>query len=167
MHAQKTSSNIRNIEYVFDLSEPYERRMEKALDLLNRELVPNFEAIAVRAGLGRTTLSRRFRGITVSRTESNSEIRQCLTNTQEEALIKQINKLSIRNMPPTSQIVKNLAEEIYGRKIYKNWTANFVYRHKDRLKSVYLRNIDKNRAKAMYEPNIRFFFELVECYIPF
>jgi len=108
------------MEYVFDLSEPYERRMEKALDLLNRELVPNFEAMAVRAGLGRITLSRRFRGITVSRAESNSEIRQCLTNIQEEALIKQINKLSIRNMPPTSQIVKNLAEEICGRKIYKN-----------------------------------------------
>jgi hypothetical protein len=61
--------------YVFDLSEPYERRMEKALDLLNRELVPNYEAIAARAGLGRTTLSRRFCGITISRAESNSKIR--------------------------------------------------------------------------------------------
>ena len=61
--------------YVFDLSEPYKRRMEKALDLLNRELVPNYEAIAARAGLGRTTLSRGFCGITIFRAESNSEIR--------------------------------------------------------------------------------------------
>jgi len=61
--------------YVFDLSEPYERRMEKALDLLNRELVLNYEAIAARAGLSRTTLSRRFRSITISKAESNSEIR--------------------------------------------------------------------------------------------
>ena len=87
--------------YVFDLSEPYERRIEKALDLLNRELVPNYEAIAARASLSCTTLSRRFRGITISRAELNSKIRQCLTNAQEEALIKQINKLSIRNMPLT------------------------------------------------------------------
>jgi hypothetical protein len=65
--------------YVFDLSEPYERRMEKALDLLNRELVPNYNTMAKRSGLGHTTLSRRFRGITVSRAEANSEIRQCLT----------------------------------------------------------------------------------------
>jgi hypothetical protein len=65
-------------------------------------------------------------------------------------------------MPPTLQIVKNLAEEICGRKVYKNWTANFVHRYKDHLKSAYLRNINNNRIKAMYEPNIRFFFELVE-----
>jgi hypothetical protein len=85
---------------------------------------------------------------------ANSEYRLCLTNAQEEALIKQINKLSIRNMSPTSHIVKNLAEEICGRKIYKNWVANFVHRHKDRLKSQYSRNIDNNRAKAEYGPNI-------------
>ena len=49
--------------------------MEKALDLLNRELVPNYEAMAARAGLGRTTLSRRFRGIIVFRAKLNLEIR--------------------------------------------------------------------------------------------
>ena len=74
MHTQKTSSNIRNIEYVFDLSEPYKRHIEKTLDLLNRELVPNFEAIVVRVGLGHTTLSRQFHGITISRAELNSKI---------------------------------------------------------------------------------------------
>jgi hypothetical protein len=61
--------------YVFDLSEPYKRRIEKALDLLNRELVLNYEAMAARASLGYTTLSRRFYGITISKAESNSEIR--------------------------------------------------------------------------------------------
>jgi hypothetical protein len=155
------------MEYVFDLSDPYEYRMEKALDLVNRELIPNYQVMAKRSGLHCSTLSRRHRGITNSRAETNSETRQCLTTTQEEALIKQINKLSIRNMPPTSQIVKNLAEEICGRKFYKNWTANFVNRYKNHLKSAYLRNIDNNRTKAMYEPNIRFFFELVECSISF
>ena len=128
--------------------------MKKALDLLNRELVLNYKAIAARASLSRTTLSCRFCGITISKAESNSEIRQCLTNAQEEALIKQINKLSIRNMPLTLQIVKNLTKEICGRKIYKNWTANFVYCYKDRLKLAYLQNINKNRAKAIYKLNV-------------
>jgi hypothetical protein len=54
----------------------------------------------------------------------------------------------------TLQIVKNFAKEIYKRKIYKNWTANFVYRYKDRLKSAYLRNINKNYIKVIYKPNI-------------
>jgi hypothetical protein len=51
------------MEYVFDLSNPYEYRIEKALDLLNRELLPNFESMALRAGL------------TTSRAEANSEYR--------------------------------------------------------------------------------------------
>jgi len=61
--------------YVFDLSELYERRIEKALDLLNRELVPNYKAIAARASLSYTTLSRRFYSIIISKAESNLEIR--------------------------------------------------------------------------------------------
>jgi AraC-like DNA-binding protein len=94
-------AKIITMEYVFDLSDPYEYCIEKALDLLNRELLPNFESMALRAGLTRSTLSRRFRGVTTSRAEVNSEYRQCLIIAQEEALIKQINKLLIRNMPPT------------------------------------------------------------------
>jgi hypothetical protein len=61
--------------YVFDLSKLYKRRIKKALDLLNRELVPNYKAIAARASLGRTTLSRRFRGIIIFKAELNLEIR--------------------------------------------------------------------------------------------
>ena len=39
------------MEYVFDLSDPYEYRMEKALDLLNRDLIPNCKSMALRACL--------------------------------------------------------------------------------------------------------------------
>ena len=69
--------------------------MEKALDLLYRELESNIGRMAKRVYLDCTTLSRRFRGVTTSRAKANSEYRQCLTTTQEEALIKQINKLLI------------------------------------------------------------------------
>ena len=86
----KNIVKISNMEYVFDLPDPYEYRMEKALDLLNRELQPNYEAMAIRPGLQRSTLSRRFRGVTNSRAEANSEIRQCLTIAQEEALSRSI-----------------------------------------------------------------------------
>jgi uncharacterized protein YcbK (DUF882 family) len=72
---------IDNIEYEFDRDEPYEHRIEKVLDLLYRELQPNIRRIAKRAYLDCTTLSRRFRSVTTSRAEVNSEYRQCLTNT--------------------------------------------------------------------------------------
>jgi hypothetical protein len=69
---------IITIEYVFNLSDLYEYRIEKALDLLNRELEPNYDAIAKRARLIHTTLSRRFKGVTISKTEVNSKHQQCL-----------------------------------------------------------------------------------------
>lgn len=43
----------------------------------------------------------------------------------------------------------------------KNWTGDFVRRHKDALKSTYLRNIDKQRTKAEYLPSFEHFYQLV------
>jgi len=71
----KTSLNIRNMEYVFDFSELYKRCIKKALDLLNRELAPNYKAIIARASLGYITLSCRFCSITIFKAELNSKIR--------------------------------------------------------------------------------------------
>ena len=51
-------------------------------------------------------------------------------------------------MLPTSSIVRNLAEKLLQDRVGKNWASNFVYRHKDRLKSLYLRNIDKKRYQS-------------------
>ena len=90
-----------------------------------------------------------------------SECRQRLTNSQEEVLIGHINKLTDRGLPPTSQIVRNLAEEIAGSSVGKNWTSDFVQRHKDRLKSLYLCNIDNLQVKAEYAPLFQLFYNLV------
>jgi hypothetical protein len=53
--------------------------------------------------------------------------RQALTNAQKEALIGIINKLTDRRMPSTSAVVKNLAEEIRGAPVGKNWTITVVW----------------------------------------
>jgi len=120
---------------------------EALADLESQETV-NYTATAKKYGVCRTTLSRRHRGKTVSRQEFLSEVQQCLNETQEHVLIRHINLLTDRGMPPTSQIVKNLAEEIIQRPVGKNWVSAFVYRHKDELKSVYLRTMDNLRIKA-------------------
>jgi hypothetical protein len=103
-----------------------EQDMEKALDALNAQLIPNYSQMAESFGIERTTLMCRHKGICTSMTEATSLYRKLLTNVQEEALIKQINKLTARGLPPTSHIVKNLVEEIIGREVNKNWTAHFV-----------------------------------------
>ena len=119
-----------------------ERRIELAIADLESQEVPNYSATAKVYNIERTTLQRRYNSQTVSQKAAMSECRQRLTNSQEEVLIGHINKLTDRGLPPTSQIVRNLAEEIAGSSVGKNWTSDFVQRHKDRLKSLYLRNID-------------------------
>jgi transposase-like protein len=138
-----------------------EQDIEKAIDALDRQLIPNYSQVARDFGIERTTLMRRHKGICTSRQEATSLYHKLLTDTQEEALISQINKLTVRGLPPTSQIVKNLAEEIISGEVNKNWTASFVQRHSSRLKSLYLRNIDNLRMKSEYRPYIKFFFDLV------
>ncbi|KAF8857569.1 hypothetical protein BDZ45DRAFT_787907 [Acephala macrosclerotiorum] len=60
-------------------------------------------------------------------------------------------------MPSTSQIVKNLAEEIKGKEVKKNWSVEFCKRYKFKLKSAYLRNLN----------NLRIFVERVFMFILF
>jgi hypothetical protein len=140
----------------------YEQRMEAAVASLKAQKSQNFNATARKFKLGRTAVSRRFKGQTMSRAAANSEYRQLLTKAQEEVLIMRINCLTDRNIPPTTAIVKNMAEEIRGgAEVNKNWTSSFVLRYRERLKSIYLRNIDNKRASSEYEPMFKYFFELV------
>jgi hypothetical protein len=142
----------------------YEERMQKALDEIGSSLEPNYATIAKKYKLERSTLSRRARGKTTSRAEFLSEVKQCLTNAQERVLINQINRLTERGIPPTSQMVKNFAEEIIGREVGKNWVSQFCRRHQSELKSLYLRNIDNLRVKGEYGPTYKLFYDLVKCF---
>jgi hypothetical protein len=51
-------------------------------------------------------------GITGSKDDQYSYAVKALTNEQENVLVRYINDLSAKGLPPTSQIVKNLAEEL-------------------------------------------------------
>jgi hypothetical protein len=139
-----------------------ELQLQLALDDLNTQLKPNYGRTAAKyEGVKRTTLWRRFEGTQVSRRVANAIHRQLLSMAQEEALIKQINDLTARGLPPTSDIVHNLAKEIVSGLIGKNWTRQFVQQHRDQLKSLYLRNIDSMRTKAKFAPLFKLFFDLV------
>jgi hypothetical protein len=141
-----------------------EKDIQEALADLETQDEPNYSAAARQYKVGRTTLMRRHKHKTRSRQDFLSEQIQCLSKDQEETLIYHINRMTDRGQPPTSQIVKNFAEEIIGKTVGKNWTAQFVRRHKDRLKSVYLRCMDNQRIKSEYEPLLQHFFDLVELF---
>jgi hypothetical protein len=141
-----------------------EEDMQKALAEIESSLKPNYTAIAIKHHLTPSTLIRRAQGKTTSREEFQSQVHQCLTNAQERVLINQINRLTDRGIPPTSQMVRNFAEEMIGRAVGKNWVSEFCRRHQSELKSLYLRNIENLRVKGEYGPTYKLFYDLVECF---
>jgi hypothetical protein len=139
-------------------------RIDAAVTAIQRGEFSDYANAAKKYGCSRTAVSRRVRGLTKTKREANSFWHQCLTIEQEEVLIDRINYLTDRHMPPTSHIVRNLAEEIRGERIGKNWVGQFVKRHDIRLKSLYLRNIDNLRAGAEYAPMFQLFFSVVSYF---
>jgi hypothetical protein len=96
-----TSQNITPPSSKFDKMVS-EQDIEKAINALDAQLIPNYSQVARDFGIERTTLMRRHKGICASRQEATSLHHKFLINTQEEALISQINKLIVRGLPPTS-----------------------------------------------------------------
>ena len=93
--------------------------LDAIADLESQE-VPNVKATAEKHNVARKTLENHWKGRSTTMEECISIHRQCLTNSQERALVQLINRLTDHRMPPTTVIVKNLAEEIRGCAIEKN-----------------------------------------------
>jgi Tc5 transposase DNA-binding domain len=90
------------------------------MDQLDSQRDRNYTAAARDHNIDCTTLARRYKGQTVSRAETNSRKRQRLNDVQEDTLLRYIDTLTDRHIPPTSQIVRNLAEEILKGPVGKN-----------------------------------------------
>ena len=95
-------------------------RVTEAVDAIKRGEFSDYTKAAQHFRCSHSAVSRRVRGLTRTRKEANSFWHQCLTIEQEEVLIYRINTLTDRAMPPTSHIVRNLAEEIRGAPVGKN-----------------------------------------------
>jgi hypothetical protein len=95
-------------------------RINKAVAAIQSGEFVHYANAAEKYRCSRSTVSRRIRALTKSKKDANSFWHQCLTNEQEEVLIHRINSLTDRGMPPTSHIVKNLAQELRGKLVGKN-----------------------------------------------
>lgn len=136
-------------------------QIEAALAHLNRQETLNYAEAAKAYGIDPVTLARRHKGITVSRGEATSKYRQRLNNVEEDTLLGYIDSLTDRHIPPTTQIIKNLAEEILKGPVGKNWTSRFIKRHSNRICSLYLRPLDRLRASAESATIFERFYVLV------
>jgi hypothetical protein len=106
-----------------------EIQLDLALADLRRQIKPNFKGTANLYNVDRTTLHRRFLALL----DSCSETSRHLTNAMEKVLIDFINRLTERALPPTSQIVKNVAKELCNMSVGKNWVGQFTRQHHNLL----------------------------------
>ena len=98
-------------------------RINSAISALDSQKGLSIRAAAIKCGVNRTTLGRRYNGESQSRAAATSAHHQNLTDVEEDTLIGYINSLTDRHIPPTPQIVRNLAEELISRPVGKNWTG--------------------------------------------
>jgi hypothetical protein len=82
--------------------------------------------------LSERSLTRNATGQT--RPHEDAAIAQCkITPQQKEELVKYIEGLTERHLPPTRQMIQNFATEIAGDEVSESWVTRFLNRHLDRL----------------------------------
>ena len=135
--------------------------MEQALDALKAEEKPNFKKTAEVFGVNRTTLMMRFKSQRVSREEYISTHRKILTNAQEDELLYHIDQLTLRGLPPTPEMLKNLVEEITKQPIGERLIWRFRQHHANRIDSLQTRKVADNSKyfEHFIEENIKSAFE--------
>ena len=143
-----------------------EAAIQEAIIDLKSQKAPNFAATAKKHSVPRLTLTRRFKGETVSSAEAHSRHHKLLTNAQESVLIEHIRKLSDRGIHPTPQILENLVVEFVRKHVGKCWVYRFLERYENELTSVYLRNIDQSRHIADNSKYFEHYFAVVLAHFP-
>ena len=111
-----------------------------------------------------TIFRRRWKDQSVSYEKTFDIHKQRFSSIEKEILITQINQLTNKELSSINKIVRNLAEEMIQSSMKKNWARNFCHRHENRLKSIYLRNIDSKRMKIEYASLFQRFYQLIETF---
>ena len=88
----------------------------------------NITKIANQFECNRTTLSKQYRGVTGSR-HTQYQNQQNLNDQQEKSLVKYIDRLYARGLPPSKHIVRNFAQEICRKEVGIEWVSRFLRRH--------------------------------------
>jgi hypothetical protein len=120
----------------------------------------NYAQVAKKYRCDRNTLSRRHRGVQGTMADK-IESSQLLSNTQQKELVKYINGLCARGLPPSKEMIRNFASEIGGRQAGKSWVDRFIKRFDVDLISRWTSGMDTNRKKADSAFKYSLYFELL------
>ena len=104
----------------------------------------SYRKVAEKWGVNRTTLARRHRGVQADRAGGGQK-RQKINPQQEGELIKHIEALTSRGLPPTREMVRNFAISIAKEDVSERWVSRFLQRNQAHLTSKWTTGMDRDR----------------------
>jgi len=119
-----------------------------------------YTQIAEKHGINRSTLSRRHRAVTASRADIAAQ-QQKLTPQQEAELVKYIEGLTARHLPPTREMVRNFASAIAKEPVSDSWVTRFINHHSIHLISQWVAGMDSNRHQADSGDKYSLYFDIL------
>jgi hypothetical protein len=84
-----------------------------------------------------------------------------LSPQQELELVRYIQGLTERALPPTREMIQNFASSVSGFDHSDPWVSRFLSQNKDNLTSQWTTGMDRNRHQADSEYSHRLYFELL------
>ena len=131
-------------------------------DLKSRDPGEHFtlREVAEKYQVNRSTLGRRWRGVTASR-EDGYLNQQALNQQQELELIQYITKLTERGLPPTREMIKNFARGIAKVDVSETWVTHFFNCHKDVLTKQWTSPMAANRHAADSYDKYKEYFDIM------
>jgi hypothetical protein len=131
-------------------------------DLKSRDPGEHFmlKEVAEKYQVNRSTLGRRWRGVTAS-WEDGYLNQQALGQQQELELIRYITKLTERGLPPTREMIRNFSSEVAHQQLSNRWVTRFINRHEICLISKWTSAMDCTRHLADSESKYHLYFKLL------
>ena len=119
-----------------------------------------YTAIAKDHGVDRSTVRRRHQRGQVPLYVANQQRRK-LTPQQEAELVRYIEELTARHLPPTRRMVRNFASVVAQNPCSDSWVTRFLNRHRNQLTSQWVTGMDSNRHNAEFEYKYKLYFDML------
>jgi hypothetical protein len=117
----------------------------------------SYQAIAKKHGVARMTLMRRHRG----ETEAYGVRNLSLHPQHEKELVRYIDTLTERRLPPTKEMIQRFASDLAGKPVSESWVDRFIRRHPNHLISAHSKGMSKLRCNADSGAKYSLYFKLL------
>jgi hypothetical protein len=123
-----------------------------------------YQKIADKHGVDRSTLSRKHKQ-TQDDQETKNVNQQKLSPQQEAELVKYIEELTARHIPPTREMIRNFASSVAQKPVSESWVTRFINKYSIHLISQYSTGMDANRHNADSYTKYKLYFDLLQAKI--